>query len=703
MPCWPVLALLAAAPPAVPDGVPEFLVPGHEEPLRRLRELFWLHYPGAGPKATLWDEWLSRCALWPAVPGTSETMREQWDAVLSARGIDPDGYVWTHQHASIAHQHGWPFPFWGQGGDAGVWGWHFSLQHIPPGWGPAQANGTAGWTLAGGEATNVDERAWNLELTAPGATLTTPELRLEPFQSPFVQLRWVARGLDQANPYLEWTSDEAPEFDPSRRVYFEPAGEALTFTMIPLDRHPLWSGTIRRLRLGFDNAGPASVGIQALFTQYDTRHNINNSNFVRGCATYFAWTRDLHFLRRNLPRVRLALRYAMTELGGLREKGIVAPWTGHDGRSGVVYNAAGQKEIRAGHGIGNNYWDLLPAGYHDFYATYQYYDALLAVAELEEQIAAHPEWNLPGGADAFLADELRVHAAEVRDDARQRFWNAETGRFGFGRDADGVLHDYGYTFLNGEAITYDIASNEQAESILSWLSGERTVAGDTSQGDDIYHWRFGPRASTRRNIDWYGWYWSGPESIPWGYQVQDGGGVLGFAYYDLMARLRVRGPDDAWRRLRAMCDWFAEVQAAGGYRPYYAADAARGSLQGGGTAGGLGLDQEFFESALVPNFLLDGLLGFRAHADGFGIEPRLPADWPTLTITRIRFQTLILSVTAGRDAITITAEGEALPGTRLYLPAGAWRLDDAAGAREVEGPAAVPVSLGGGAATLRRR
>ena len=74
--------------------------------------LFWLHYPGAGPKATLWDEWLPDASLWPAVSteNKSEAMRQAWSETLSGRIMDAEGYVATHQHASIAHQLGWPFP-----------------------------------------------------------------------------------------------------------------------------------------------------------------------------------------------------------------------------------------------------------------------------------------------------------------------------------------------------------------------------------------------------------------------------------------------------------------------------------------------------------------------------------------------------------------------------------------------------------------
>src|SRR3989442_14700750 len=63
-----------------PEDFPRFQVAGHEQEMTTLRELFWLHYPGAGPKATLWDEWLPDASLWPAV--TTDyyiyNVRERW-------------------------------------------------------------------------------------------------------------------------------------------------------------------------------------------------------------------------------------------------------------------------------------------------------------------------------------------------------------------------------------------------------------------------------------------------------------------------------------------------------------------------------------------------------------------------------------------------------------------------------------------------
>jgi len=650
----------AQAAETPPDDFPQFTVPGVGEPMAVLRRLHWLHYPGAGPKATLWDEWLSTPGLWPAVEsgGKLDAMRAEWRRSLSSRGVDEEGYVATHQHASISHQTGWPFPFWNQG--AGGFGWHFSFQNTIGGvWRQQHLTPTNGWAVAGGREVGSTPAGWRFAASGGEISLTSSKQEIDTFQAPFVQVRWSlspAVGLQPAA--LEWATAEAPGFSPARRMEFEtPTDPGTHYLMIPVSRHPEWKGKITRLRLVLPNLKPAAeVTLQALFTHYDTRHNINSQNFIRGAATYFWWTGDRPFLRANINRMRLALRHLMTEHHGLEERVIKTTWVGHDGRSGLRLSPGGKKEILPGHGVGNNYWDLLPFGNYDAYATIHYFDTLRAMARLEAEIARHPEWNLPLGVLALAPDELLKHAEEVRQRGNELFWNSKTGRFVACVDADGVAHDYGFTFLNLEAIHYGFAEPEKAASILSWIEGRRVVEGDTSTGDDIYHWRFGPRSTTRRNIDWYMWAWSGPETIPFGGQVQDGGAVLGFSYHDLSARLRALGPDNAWGRLKKLLDWYGEVESAGGYRAYYNG-SREGTLQGGGTAGGLGFDHEFFESVLVPQIMLAGFIGFQPDGDGFTLDPKLPSDWPSLAINRVRWHDWTLALTASKDSVKIQIEG----------------------------------------------
>ncbi len=670
---------MSESPPA---DFPRYIVPGHEREMDSLRKFHWLHYAHyrdrGRPMATLWDEWMSGPSLWPAVAadGTARDIRRQWATTLSDRVLDADGYVATHQHASIAHQQGWPFPFWQQGGP-GTWGWHFSLRGVPHNWDGSPAKTQEGWSVKGATDLGIEQQTWNINLSDSQATVAAPTLLILPDQSPFIQLRWRARGLRDAQPYLEWTTEGEPAYHPDRRFYFDPITEeqGIVFTMVPVFKSPHWKGRITHLRIGFGNRSRgATIGIQAIFTQYDTRHNVNNASFVRGCCHYFDWTGDLQFLRKNLGRMRLAMRYAMSELGGEEQRCIIAPFVGHDGRSGIELRADGTKIIHSGRGIGNDYWDILPMGYQDAYATIQYYDSLIDFARLETEVARHVSWNMPDGPLTLDPTRLRRHAQEVKDYAGRLFWNEETSRFMAGIDRDGKTHDYGYTFVNCEAVYYDFATPAQSESIMQWLEGRRVVATDTSQGEDIYRWRFGPRATTRRNIDWYGFYWYAPESLPWGGQVQDGGAVLGFSYHDLETRLKTRGANDAWQRLDEILAWFDETQAAGGYRAYYK-DGKRGTtLQGGGTCGGLGLDHEFYESLLVPDIVLDGFLGFRPRADGFELRPQLPDTWPSLTVTRIHFRQLVLDIAVDRQSIAIEAHGDGATSLSVYLPRGTWQV-----------------------------
>ncbi len=653
-PPWGAPGFLATEPG---PGFPEFVVPGREHKMDLLRRLFRLHYRPNLLGATLWEAWLPMSTLWPAVG--SEQAEETGRSVLSSKRMDAEGYVSTHQHRGLAHAEGWPFPTWGQSGGTG---WHFSIEGHPYAGGmPLTTDpGAAGWLTRGCEDGGADPAVgWRLRLTEADATLTSPEMKVDSLVAPFIRIEWDPTELGpDAHPYLEWTTAEAPAFGADRRMEIPPPMDAgMAYPPVPLHRHPAWGGMIARVRIGFGNVRPCSVTLKEVITAVDSRHQVNNPNYLQGCRDYLAWTGDGAFLSANIRRMRQALAYAITEFR-TRESGCVdVPWAGHDGLSGLVVAPDGSKTIRPGHGIGGNYWDLLPIGAKDALATTYFIDALRGMAEIERYIESHPELGIEPPDEAHSAQALLAHAEEVCERARNLFWNPATGRFVACVDREGVPHDYGFTFVNLEAIHYGLATDEQAASILDWVTGKRAVEGDTSQGEDIYHWRFAPRATTKRNVEWYVWAWTGPEGIPWGYQVQDGGAVLGFSYHDLMARLKVLGPDNAWERLQAILAWFEEVLAEGGYREYYR-DPARGTLQGGGPPGGLGMDQEFIESVLVPQVMLYGFMGLEPRLDGLSITPRLPSDWPELRITGVRYRDLKLDLTATAEKVTIVYEGE---------------------------------------------
>ncbi len=207
--------------------------------------------------------------------------------------------------------------------------------------------------------------------------------------------------------------------------------------------------------------------------------------------------------------------------------------------------------------------------------------------------------------------------------------------------------------MNFESIWYGIATPEHAKTSLDWISGKRMIEGETSTGEDIYRWRFGPRASTVRNVEWYGQGWTDPAAIPFGNQIQDGGAVLGFAFYDLWARLNTYGPEDAWARLQKILQWEREVWAEGGYREYYKEGKRGTTLQGGGTPGGLGIDFEFFESSLIPAIMVHGFLGLHPDATALWIEPKTPRSCPEMGMTNLLYRGSLINVLVEPEGVVL--------------------------------------------------
>lgn len=666
-----------------PDDFPRFHFPDAPEQQRRLDHYlayFFLNRPRDTGKVLFNKEYLTIADLW---------LGGAWNEIRTARvqdfyrtnllgiGIDADGYVHTHQHFSHAHERGWPFPMWTQAGAgfAGCngWtaGWHFAddgegwVWGYLKGWGDTRyytAAARNGWTLERCTDGGVVNGRWVVHSNGFAPALTTPDwMVIDADNAPFLQLRWTRTGTipPGGEPRVQWKREGDADFSSERQVSFtfngNPEYEAVSgvkHSLIEMYSHPLWDGKITALRL---QPAPGEQGvtfeIDSFFTCYDTRHRINNPLFVIASWEYYRWTGDVDFLRQNIERMRTALRYMQERMGGLANNFIKVDWSGHDGRSGIVYDPG--KRLRPGVGIGGNYYDLVPFGGDNAYATNMYHRTLRIMADVEQAIRDNPDWGIAAGPTAFDPGALNGHADQVRATARSHFWNAATGRFHGAIDSDGLAHDYGFTFLNLDSIWYDVADPAQARSIMDWLNGDRVVAGDTSTGDDIYHWRLGPRATTRRNVDWYVWAWSAPESIPWGFQIQDGGAVLGFSFHDLWARIHVLGPDNAWQRLTEILDWDREVwDTAGGYRPYY--ETHEGSLQGGGTPGGIGIDFEFYESSMLPAIIPYGFLGMQPRATDLLIAPRLPSQAPELGVRNLLYRGTPMDVVANAGTIVLT-------------------------------------------------
>ncbi|MCK5851486.1 beta galactosidase jelly roll domain-containing protein [bacterium] len=667
---------------------PEFIVPGHQKEMDLLSKMFMIHYP-VPMLGTFNMQWTTESTLWPAIkPIVNNPKIVSYKEAISSRDLSDEGYLSCHQHRGLGLPDGWPFPTWWQ--SKGM-GWHFAKDTI---YNSPLTKSISDWKIKNAETISIDEKyGWQIKLTTPNATIQSPLISVKEIVAPYIRLEWTWRD-DVPNvlnsddksgrrgrrpsrkPYLEWTSVKYPEFSKARRVYCKKEKDSgLLFTIFPLLENKFWNtnDTLTKIKICFGNEKPATVNIHALFTVVDTRHDVNNAIYLQACDSFINWTADKDFLKNNIGKMRKALAYAINEFQVESNKCVSVPWQGHDGRSGLIFDKDGKKIIRYGVGIGSGYWDIMPFGGKDALATIYLYDAINKMAVLEQKIEMHPEWKISKDKYQYKSAKLKSLAKEIKINSTQ-FWNEKAGRFGAAMDCEGVLHDYGYTFVNFEAIHYGYANKDQSTQIVDWISGKRSIENDTSKGKDIYKFKFAPRASTLRNVEYYNYSWTAPESIPFGGQVQDGGAVLGFSYHDLMSRLKTRGADDTWHRLKTIINWFGDVQKEGGYRKYYKNHPEEGTLQGGGPAGGLGVDKEFFESVLVPQVMIYGFMGLQPMIDGFSINPELPTDWPSLTITKINLHGNVLEIKADKSKIEINIIDITNPVNarkdKIYLPEG---------------------------------
>ncbi|HBG27906.1 MAG: hypothetical protein A2Y10_16425 [Planctomycetes bacterium GWF2_41_51] len=654
----------------IPADFPEFIIKDNQKYSELLRRLYYFFY-GRNTGGTLWDGWVAKSNLWAGGPST-QLVKRNWNKMLSNRKIDDEGYISCHQHEGLAHVDGWPFPLWTQA--HGI-GWQFSFGALPyrSEFNVFLTTDANGFICKGADSINLNESdGWQIKLLESAASIATPKFEVDSFVAPFICLEADFSKSKISRASMEWTTDESSDSSEEKIIEFEipPAAKSI---MIPAYKNSNWKGKITGLKFNLKGSSEDTIKIRKLFTAVDSRHNINNASYIQGCLDYLNWTGDQVFAKENITKMRKALRYAIEEFEVKKYKCVNTPWQGHDGRSGIAVAPDGSVKTFPGRGIGNNYWDLLPFGGKDTMATIYLYDAIRRFAILEDYIGRNPQLDLGAADKGFEADKLKNLAEEIKENAGKLFWNEKTGRFVSAVDIDGKSYDYGFTFLNTEAVYYGFASKLQAEQIIAWLNGNRSIEDDTSTGEDIYHWRFAPRATTKRNLEYYTFVWPEPHKIAWGEQVQDGGAVLGFSYFDIMSRLKYLGPDNAAQRLESILNWFEDVSSEGGFRAYYS-KPGRGSLQGGGTAGGIGIDQEFVESVLLTQAVIEGFMGFSPKLDGFVIKPELPSHWQGLKVSQINWHNLVFDLTADSNTIMIDVKQGDAKEVQIELQTGAYNI-----------------------------
>ena len=115
-----------------------------------------------------------------------------------------------------------------------------------------------------------------------------------------------------------------------------------------------------------------------------------------------------------------------------------------------------------------NWWDTIGFGHQDAYSNAIAYHALVNMADLARQA------NQPTDARMYSA-----RAEKLRSVYFQTFYDSRTGVLAGWKSADGNLHDYYFTFVNGVAITYGLIPPDKANLIMDRMLAEMKRVGYT--------------------------------------------------------------------------------------------------------------------------------------------------------------------------------------------------------------------------------
>ncbi len=197
----------------------------------------------------------------------------------------------------------------------------------------------------------------------------------------------------------------------------------------------------------------------------------------------------------------------------------------------------------------SNWWDAINFGHEDAYANALAYHACQGFARVASTL------NHPADAQSFREKAARLRAAYVRT-----FLNPRTGVLAGWKSADGQLHDYWFTFVQGVAISYGLVDDQVANAIMDRLLGKMRAVGYTNfalglpgnlvpvrKGDYLVTAGAPEPCGAPRRED-------GSD----GFQFYENGGATGcFAYFTIKALYRLGRREDARRILYPMLDGYA--------------------------------------------------------------------------------------------------------------------------------------------------
>ncbi len=197
----------------------------------------------------------------------------------------------------------------------------------------------------------------------------------------------------------------------------------------------------------------------------------------------------------------------------------------------------------------SNWWDTINFGHEDAYANALAYRACRMFADLARRLK-----------HADDAEFFTAKAAQLRAAYAPTFLDPATGVLAGWKSADGQLHDYWFTFVQGVAVTYGLLDDKTANAVMDHLLAKMKAVGYTrfdlglpgnlvpiKKGDYVYE-KNPPEATGEPRLD------DGSD----GFQFYENGGATGcWTYYTVRALYQLGRVEDARRIFAPMLAGYA--------------------------------------------------------------------------------------------------------------------------------------------------
>ncbi|MGD0912662.1 MAG: hypothetical protein ABR928_12245 [Terracidiphilus sp.] len=193
-----------------------------------------------------------------------------------------------------------------------------------------------------------------------------------------------------------------------------------------------------------------------------------------------------------------------------------------------------------------NWWDAVGFGHQDAYSNALGYRALRSMAALADRIGETAD-----------AARYRKSARELHDAYASAFLDPSTGVLAGWKSADGQLHDYYFTFVNGIAVRYGLLAEQQSRQVM-----DRMMAKIESVGYNNFALGLPGNLAPIHRGDYVDLNprWGGPQREDGAdtFQVyQNGGATACFSYFTIAALYKLGERQQADNILMPMLGSFA--------------------------------------------------------------------------------------------------------------------------------------------------